>query len=84
MHYRIKNKISPTTGGTDHISHRLLAKGFKEKKVLLLFFIYSVFNFILIICFIMLDGYLSVFAFLIYVIQLILIFNYLKKLQVLS
>ena len=25
--YRIKNNISPTTGGTDHISHRLLNKG---------------------------------------------------------
>ncbi len=84
MHYRIKNKIPPTTGGTDHISHRLLAKGLSEKKVLLLFFIYSVFNFILIICFTMLDGYLSIFAFLIYIMQLILIFNYLKKLQVLG
>ena len=48
MHFRITKKISPTTGGTDHISHRLLAKGFSEKKVLLLFFIYSVINFILI------------------------------------
>ena len=84
MHYRISNKLSPTTGGTDHISHRLLALRFSEKKVLFLFFIYSVINFILIICFVMLEGWLSVFSFLLYVVQLIAMFNYLKKLKILS
>ena len=84
MHYRISNKLSPTTGGTDHISHRLLALKFSEKKVLFLFFIYSVINFILIICFVMLEGWLSVFSFLLYVVQLIAMFNYLKKLKILS
>lgn len=84
MHYRISNKLSPTTGGTDHISHRLLALKFSEKKVLFLFFIYSVVNFILIICFVMLEGWLSVFSFLLYVVQLIAMFNYLKKLKILS
>lgn len=84
MHYRISNKLSPTTGGTDHISHRLLSIGFSEKKVLFLFFIYSVVNFILIICFVMLVGWLSVFSFLLYVVQLIAMFNYLKKLNILS
>ena len=34
--YRIKNNISPTTGGTDHISHRLL-NGIYIKNVLLFF-----------------------------------------------
>ena len=29
--YRIKNKISPATGGTDHISHRLLNQGYSVK-----------------------------------------------------
>ena len=84
MHYRISNKLSPTTGGTDHISHRLLALGFSEIKVLFLFFVYSVINFILIICFVMLEGWLSVFSFFIYVFQLIVMFNYLKKLKILS
>jgi len=84
MHYRISNKLSPTTGGTDHISHRLLALEFSEKKVLFLFFIYSVINFLLIICFVMLEGWLSVFSFLIYIVQLIAMFNYLKKLKILS
>ena len=36
MWHRISNGISPTQGGTDHISHRLLAKGFSEKQVLFL------------------------------------------------
>ena len=84
MHYRISKKLSPTTGGTDHISHRLLALGFSEKKVLFLFFIYSVINFLLIICFVILEGWLSVFSFLLYVLQLIAMFNYLKKLKILS
>ena len=83
MHYRISKKISPTTGGTDHISHRLLAQGYTEKIVLLLFFIYSVVNFILIICFVMLEGWLSVFSFFVYIVQLIAMFNYLKKLSIL-
>ena len=37
--YRIKNNISPTTGGTDHISHRLLATGIDIKNVLIIFII---------------------------------------------
>jgi len=41
--------ISPTTGGTDHISHRLLALNFSEKKVLLTFLIYSIVCFVLIL-----------------------------------
>ena len=84
MQYRISNKLSPTTGGTDHISHRLLALGFSEKKVLFLFFIYSAINFILIICFVMLENSISVFSFFIYLVQLIAMFNYLKKLKILS
>ena len=38
--YRISIGKSPTIGGTDHISHRLLAKGFSEKKVLSIFLSY--------------------------------------------
>ncbi len=52
--YRISIGKSPTVGGTDHISHRLLAKGFSEKKVLLIFLSYSFGTFILI--------YLSIFT----------------------
>ena len=46
--YRISIGKSPTIGGTDHISHRLLAKGFSEKKVLSIFLSYSFGTFILI------------------------------------
>ena len=52
--YRISIGKSPTIGGTDHISHRLLAKGFSEKTVLSIFLIYSLGTFILI--------YLSIFT----------------------
>ena len=52
--YRISIGKSPTIGGTDHISHRLLAKGFSEKKVLLIFLSYSLGTFVLI--------YLSIFT----------------------
>ena len=46
---RIKKGISPTTGGTDHISHRLLALNFSETKVLVTFLIYSILCFLLIL-----------------------------------
>ena len=52
--YRISIGKSPTIGGTDHISHRLLAKGFSEKAVLSIFLIYSLGTFLLI--------YLSIFT----------------------
>ncbi len=35
--HRIKSNISPTTGGTDHISHRLIHSGVSTRKVLLIF-----------------------------------------------
>ena len=31
--YRIKNNISPATGGTDHISHRLLNQGYRYRSL---------------------------------------------------
>ena len=52
--YRISIGKSPTIGGTDHISHRLLAIGFSEKTVLLIFLSYSLSTFALI--------YLSIFT----------------------
>ena len=52
--YRISIGKSPTIGGTDHISHRLLAKGFSEEKILTIFLSYSLGTFGLI--------YLSIFT----------------------
>ena len=84
MWHRISNGISPTQGGTDHISHRLLAKGFSEKQVLFLFFIFSALNFVLILGYVFLDSTLSIMVLLIYLLQIIFLFNYFRKLDVLS
>ena len=84
MWHRISNGLSPTEGGTDHVSHRLLAKGFTEKQVLFLFFIYSAFNFLLILGYVFLNSLLSLFALVIYSLQFLLLFNYLRKLKILS
>ena len=84
MWHRISNGLSPTEGGTDHVSHRLLAKGFTEKQVLFLFFIYSAFNFLLILGYVFLNSLLSLFALVIYLLQFLLLFNYLRKLKILS
>ena len=84
MWHRISNGISPTQGGTDHISHRLLAKGFSEKQVLFLFFIYSALNFVLILGYVFLDSTLSTMVLLVYLLQIIFLFNYFRKLDVLG
>ena len=84
MWHRISNGISPTQGGTDHISHRLLAKGFSEKQVLFLFFIFSALNFIMILGYVFLDSTLSTMVLLVYLLQIIFLFNYFRKLDVLS
>ena len=84
MWHRISNRISPTQGGTDHISHRLLAKGFSEKQVLFLFFIFSALNFVLILGYVFLDSTLSTMVLLVYLLQIIFLFNYFRKLDVLS
>ena len=84
MWHRISNGISPTQGGTDHISHRLLAKGFSEKQVLFLFFIFSALNFILILGYVFLDSMLSTMVLLVYLLQIIFLFNYFRKLDVLG
>ena len=84
MWHRISNGISPTQGGTDHISHRLLAKGFSEIQVLFLFFIFSALNFVLILGYVFFDNTLSAMVLLVYLLQIIFLFNYLRKLDVLS
>ena len=84
MWHRITNGISPTQGGTDHISHRLLAKGFSEKKVLFLFSTYSALNFLLIIGYVFLNNTFSSIVLFVYFLQVIFLFNYFRKLDVLS
>ena len=84
MWHRISSGISPTQGGTDHISHRLLAKGFSEKQVLFLFFIFSALNFLLILGYVFLNSNLSSLVLVIYLLQIIFLFNYFRKLDVLG
>jgi UDP-GlcNAc:undecaprenyl-phosphate GlcNAc-1-phosphate transferase len=84
MWHRISNGISPTQGGTDHISHRLLAKGFSEIQVLFLFFIFSALNFVLILGYVFLDRTISTIALLVYILQIVFLFNYFRKFDVLS
>tara|TARA_B100000035_G_scaffold188331_1_gene160783 strand:- start:679 stop:1710 length:1032 start_codon:yes stop_codon:yes gene_type:complete len=84
MWHRISNGISPTQGGTDHISHRLLAKGFSEKQVLFLFFIFSALNFLLILGYVFLNSTFSSIILFFYLLQIIFLFNYFRKLDILN
>ena len=81
---RISKNQSPTVGGTDHISHRLLNLGYSEKKVLLEFFLLSFFSYCLLIATISVSGFLSYGFGLSYMI--FFVFNYFryKKLNPLS
>ena len=79
--YRVRNKISPTVGGTDHISHRLLNLGLSEIKTLSMFFIYSFICFAL-ISISALQG--SMISFSIYLFILFATFIYVRKLEILN
>lgn len=79
--YRVRNKISPTVGGTDHISHRLLNLGLSETKTLSMFFIYSFICFVL-ISISALQG--SMISFSIYLFILFATFIYVRKLEILN
>tara|TARA_B100000902_G_C26728677_1_gene630313 strand:- start:145 stop:549 length:405 start_codon:yes stop_codon:yes gene_type:complete len=73
--HRVKNNISPTTGGTDHISHRLLKYGNSVQRILRLFSFINIFIFILLAISIKFES-LSVIVFAIYV--LFIVFLYLR------
>ena len=81
--HRIKNNISPTTGGTDHISHRLLNQGLSVKSVLLLFSLLNIFIFLLLALTIAFAS-MSVFIFVIYVIIILTLFIRFQKLEPLN
>ena len=81
--YRIKNKISPATGGTDHISHRLLNQGYSVKSILLMFSVLNIFIFVLITLTILFE-FLSVIIFAIYLVLIIILFINFQKMQPLN
>ena len=81
--YRIKNQISPATGGTDHISHRLLNQGYSVKSILLMFSVLNIFIFVLIALTILFE-FLSVIIFVIYLVLIIILFINFQKMQPLN
>ena len=81
---RIKSGVSPTTGGTDHISHRFLAAGFTEKKVLTAFFIYTVVLFTLILVSIMSSNFIAYGIIIIFLVLFVFTFLKISKMKILE
>ena len=82
--HRISRGISPTTGGTDHISHRLLASNFSEEKVLLCFGIYSLCSFGLILISIMADKSIAFGALIVLLLIFVITFLKIRKMKILT
>jgi len=83
FNYRIKNKISPTTGGTDHISHRLLASGISNQKVLLVFVFVNLVIFSLIASSIIFKS-ISDLIIVFYLIFVIFMYNKFSKMEIIE
>ena len=83
FYHRIKNNISPTTGGTDHISHRLLKKGLSVRRVLYLFICLNIIVFFIIAATIIFDTFANI-AFLSYILIISYLFFYFQKLEPLN
>ena len=81
--YRLKNKISPARGGTDHISHRLLNEGYSVKQVLSIFVGINLFIFFLLGLSIMYE-YLSLIIFIIYALFIIFLYFKFQKMKPLN
>ena len=82
--HRIRSGISPTTGGTDHISHRLLAAGFTEVSVLIIFALYSVLYFVLVLFSFVNEGLVAYGALLLLIALYIVTFSKVKKMKILG
>lgn len=83
FYHRIKNKISPTTGGTDHISHRLLKKGLTVRRILYLFIGLNIIVFLIIAATIIFETFANL-AFLSYILIISYLFFYFQKLEPLN
>ena len=83
FYHRIKNNISPTTGGTDHISHRLLKKGLSVRRILYLFICLNIIVFFIIAATIIFDTFANI-AFLSYMLIISYLFFYFQKLEPLN
>ena len=83
FYHRINNNISPTTGGTDHISHRLLKKGLSVRRILYLFICLNIIVFLVIAATIIFDAFANI-AFLSYILIISYLFFYFQKLEPLN
>tara|TARA_B000000532_G_scaffold240144_1_gene230608 strand:- start:1005 stop:1226 length:222 start_codon:yes stop_codon:yes gene_type:complete len=72
------------TGGTDHISHRLLKKGYSDKAVLLIFVIVSLLILGITLCILYLNETLSFIFLFIYIGSVLTSLVYFLKLPVLD
>jgi UDP-GlcNAc:undecaprenyl-phosphate GlcNAc-1-phosphate transferase len=81
--HRIKNNISPATGGTDHISHRMLNQGHSVKKVLAIFSFINIFIFILLALSITFKSF-SILIFLVYIFFIIFLFLKFQRMEPLN
>jgi len=74
--YRIKNNISPTTGGTDHISHRLLATGIDIKNVLIIFILINLTIFSLIASSIIFNNFSDLIIIIFFIFVILMFFKF--------
>ena len=82
--HRISSGISPTTGGTDHISHRLLASNLSEVKVLTYFAFYSLICFSLILLSIVANESIAFGVLIVLLILFVLTFLKNRKMKILD
>ena len=78
---RVSNNKSPTIGGTDHISHRLLNLGYSERKVLLSFLFLSFFSYLFLIGTIFFNGVMSYIFAIGYLVFFVYNFSKYKKMK---
>ena len=81
---RIKDSKSPMTGGTDHISHRLLKKGYTDSQVLLIFVFFSLMILALTMGILYLNEIISSILLIIYFISVFISLIYFLKLETLN
>lgn len=81
---RIKSGNSPMTGGTDHISHRLLKKGFTNNQVLFIFVLLSLLILIITLGIIYLNKIISLIFLFVYIFLVIISLIYFLNLEILD
>ncbi len=81
---RIKSGNSPMTGGTDHISHRLLKKGFTNNQVLFIFVLFSLLILIITLGIIYLNKIISLIFLFVYILLVVVSLIYFLNLEILD